>query len=535
MRIKSFLITVILATSILSFGAGANAQSVDVQTLIAKIQNQIAQLQAQIAQLQSQGSTTIQTWCHNFNKNFGLGTPNNNQETEQLQNAFEKEKIYTAMGNSGDFDEYLASAVSEFQEKYASEILAPYGLLRGTGYVGASTRKKLNALHGCNTTLDQTHAITPTPNQTPTLTPTPRPNSIPDTNLTPSTNSTPTPTPVLVPAPTPISISTPATAPPTTTIINPPSNTIIALKCLYKAINGSTSSKLSTIVDISYSLPTQPAIFKLGNLPDDFVSPRVIYRNVLGSGTISTRLVDINNKSLFQPYDENFANPELANPHQTTPHIVTFNGLPTSGTFRLGISDNYGDDYTSIIKYVGGDQKQTEQNILNALTTLRDSRPSQMVKITVTAHSTTEFEIDYHHTSSEYNFARDYSFPIELDKNYSLVGGSTPSITITAPATYVAWQNARVRLTAGITGNNISQSLTSVSYDVIYNKKNGGYGQTTLRPVTDISTTGWVADPPIASCLSSSTYLVPNINDQLLASISDAIARIAEIIREILK
>ncbi|MBI3114423.1 MAG: peptidoglycan-binding protein, partial [Candidatus Harrisonbacteria bacterium] len=41
------------------------------------------------------------------------------------------------------------AAVKQFQQRYANEVLTPYGITRPTGYVGAATRAKLNQLYGC--------------------------------------------------------------------------------------------------------------------------------------------------------------------------------------------------------------------------------------------------------------------------------------------------------------------------------------------------------------------------------------------------
>ena len=47
---------------------------------------------------------------------------------------------------TGDFGGITRTAVIQFQEKYASEILLPVGLNRGSGYVGQLTREKINRI-----------------------------------------------------------------------------------------------------------------------------------------------------------------------------------------------------------------------------------------------------------------------------------------------------------------------------------------------------------------------------------------------------
>lgn len=177
MRIKSLLITAVLATAILFSAQGVGA--VTIQDLM----NQIAQLQAQLKALQAQQGTTTTAWCHTFNANIGMGQKTGNKEVNALVIALQKEGILKQEEIfSEGYDEFLASAVTEFQEKYASEILTPYRLKRGTGYVGVGTRKKLNALYGCKET-----PVSPINPPNTTTAPT---NLIPEFELTPAPETT---------------------------------------------------------------------------------------------------------------------------------------------------------------------------------------------------------------------------------------------------------------------------------------------------------------------------------------------------------
>jgi len=144
---KIFLVITFLAVSIGIFGMNSPIiKAITTEELLAEInrlQAQIAQLQKQLAELQGKPAA----WCHNFNTNLRIG--DSGLEVEALQTALEKEGFNVSGDTKGNFGENTASAVISFQEKYKSEILGPWRLEHGTGYVGQTTRAKLNKLYGC--------------------------------------------------------------------------------------------------------------------------------------------------------------------------------------------------------------------------------------------------------------------------------------------------------------------------------------------------------------------------------------------------
>lgn len=149
------------------------AKAVDNSATIQQLIAQIASLQAQLIRLQAQQGVNP-TWCHTFNINLGIGSFGS--DFDALIMVLDKENIseFNFTNRPTQYDEIIAGAVSALQQKYASEILTPNGLRYPTGYVGRSTRAKLNALYGCGitnppapswikiTSSEKTSSLTPT-------------------------------------------------------------------------------------------------------------------------------------------------------------------------------------------------------------------------------------------------------------------------------------------------------------------------------------------------------------------------------------
>lgn len=133
---------------VVSATGGTTTNVADLQAQLQALLKQVAALQAQIKAAQ-----TGQGYCHYFEKNLRVG--DQGDEVKNLQSALKKEGLDIPDNEvqNGQYGEGTAAAVSGFQQKYNSDILAPNGLKFGTGYTGASTRSRLNRIYSCGGTL----------------------------------------------------------------------------------------------------------------------------------------------------------------------------------------------------------------------------------------------------------------------------------------------------------------------------------------------------------------------------------------------
>lgn len=108
---------------------------------INEIMSVILQLQALFSELTGEAS------CERIAQNLYFGMRDDPQ-VRCLQEFLKNQgpAIYPEGITNGNFFTLTQQAVIRFQEKYADEILAPVGLTSGSGFVGVSTRAKINQL-----------------------------------------------------------------------------------------------------------------------------------------------------------------------------------------------------------------------------------------------------------------------------------------------------------------------------------------------------------------------------------------------------
>ena len=138
------------------FAPAAQAQSTeDMQTMINDLLAKIATLQSGM----TSGSATASGYTWTRDLNVGAS----GADVKELQMFLNKDAdtrvAATGAGSMGmeteTYGPATAAAVSKFQVKYRADILAPAGLVNPTGYFGASTRAKANALNAAVVTEDE--------------------------------------------------------------------------------------------------------------------------------------------------------------------------------------------------------------------------------------------------------------------------------------------------------------------------------------------------------------------------------------------
>ncbi len=80
-----------------------------------------------------------------FEENIGVATDTSSSDIKRLQR-FLRDVEDAAVRINGEFDDETEEAVKDFQEKYSTQVLDIWGLDRATGYVGITTRLKMNYL-----------------------------------------------------------------------------------------------------------------------------------------------------------------------------------------------------------------------------------------------------------------------------------------------------------------------------------------------------------------------------------------------------
>ena len=152
MTTKRKIIAIVTAFSVwASTAAPALAlTAAELQTQIDLLMAQLATLQTQLAGLEDGGTPTTVCAIASFTRNLKQGMSGDDAKCLQivLNLSADTKVADSGVGSPGSETSYFGpltkAAVIKFQEKYASDTLAPWGLTSGTGFVGSTTRAKLD-------------------------------------------------------------------------------------------------------------------------------------------------------------------------------------------------------------------------------------------------------------------------------------------------------------------------------------------------------------------------------------------------------
>ena len=152
---KKIVVSIVGLSMIVMMAPGvANALTAEeLQAQITALTAQLAALQAQLTTLEGAAVPTV-TGCTitAFDRNLKQGMTGDDVKCLQitLNSDAATQVATTGAGSPGNETSYFGpltkAAVIKFQNKYASEVLASWGLTAGTGFVGSTTRAKLNSL-----------------------------------------------------------------------------------------------------------------------------------------------------------------------------------------------------------------------------------------------------------------------------------------------------------------------------------------------------------------------------------------------------
>ena len=150
--INNLSVTSTQATSTISFEKPISQMSQDeIKAKITQITQLIAQLQSLLGKTQPiANSSSAIPEAFSFKDTLKQGVTNTAVKYLQiiLNQDSETKVAQTGVGSPGKETSYFGpltkQAVVRFQEKYRDEVLKPWGFSKGTGFVGSTTRSKLN-------------------------------------------------------------------------------------------------------------------------------------------------------------------------------------------------------------------------------------------------------------------------------------------------------------------------------------------------------------------------------------------------------